>query len=303
LGAAHSPRLTSQMNLPLASSMDFANDTSHGPKTNLFSSTAALLSTADWCSVFVPVILYWTYSSLLYTLSVLGGTTLEIHKIPLGSRPQNKVSMGEVLKAVFLQHVVQMALAVFLALITKDTNQDRMEVWWLAIAKIVAATFILDTYQYWTHRLFHYNKFLYRNFHSIHHRLTNPYAFGALYNHPVEGFLMDTIGSGIPALLLGMHSWTACIFFSLATLKTVDDHCGYTWPYDPFQHIFSNTARYHDIHHWGRGKMYNFSQPFYTHWDKWMHTDYEDAILRGQISREVLLEEKVAPPKSKSKFD
>lgn len=45
----------------------------------------------------------------------------------------------------------------------------------------------MDAWQYAMHRAFHENKFLYRNFHSHHHRLYVPYAYGALYNHPVEG--------------------------------------------------------------------------------------------------------------------
>lgn len=114
--------------------------------------------------------------------------------------------------------------------------------------------------QYWLHRIMHKNRYLYRKFHSVHHRLTVPYAFGALYNHPVEGFCMDSLGGAIPSLLLNMHPWTSTLFFCLATLKTVDDHCGYAWPWDPLQFLFSNNAKYHDIHHWGKGRMYNFSQ-------------------------------------------
>jgi Fatty acid hydroxylase superfamily len=45
----------------------------------------------------------------------------------------------------------------------------------------------MDGWQYFWHRAFHESRFLYRNFHSHHHRLYVPYAFGALYNHPLEG--------------------------------------------------------------------------------------------------------------------
>jgi len=42
-------------------------------------------------------------------------------------------------------------------------------------------------------------------------------------------------------------------FFTGSTIKTVDDHCGYALPFDPLQHITSNNAGYHDVHHqsWG----------------------------------------------------
>jgi sterol desaturase/sphingolipid hydroxylase (fatty acid hydroxylase superfamily) len=38
---------------------------------------------------------------------------------------------------------------------------------------------------------------------------------------------MDTVGGGLPVLLLDMHPWTATLFTSFATIKTVHDHCGY----------------------------------------------------------------------------
>ena len=54
---------------------------------------------------------------------------------------------------------------------------------------------VLDTWQYFLHRAMHVNKFLYKHLHSVHHRLYVPYAYGALYNHPLEGFLLDTLGA------------------------------------------------------------------------------------------------------------
>ena len=90
-------------------------------------------------------------------------------------------------------------------------------------------------------------------FHSRHHRLYVPYAFGALYNHPFEGLLMDTIGAGLGYKLSGMRTRGGMFFFAFSTMKTVDDHCGYSLPWDPLQKMFWNNAGYHDVHHqsWG----------------------------------------------------
>lgn len=95
----------------------------------------------------------------------------------------------------------------------------------------------------------HDNKWLYRHFHSWHHRLYVPYAYGALYNHPVEGFLLDSVGAVIAESVTRMNSRQALLLFVVSTLKTVDDHCGYRLPFDPLQIITSNNADYHDIHH------------------------------------------------------
>ena len=56
----------------------------------------------------------------------------------------------------------------------------------LILAKqFLTAMAVLDTWQYFMHRYMHQNKFLYRHVHSQHHRLIAPFAFGALYNHPL----------------------------------------------------------------------------------------------------------------------
>ncbi|KAE8448419.1 hypothetical protein EG329_009484 [Mollisiaceae sp. DMI_Dod_QoI] len=134
------------------------------------------------------------------------------------------------------------------------------------------ATLIVDTWQYFLHRAMHMNKWLYTTFHSRHHRLYVPYAYGALYNHPFEGFLLDTLGAGIAYKVAGMTPRQGMVFFTASTIKTVDDHCGYSLPWDPLQHVTSNNAGYHDIHHQSWGIKTNFSQPFFTFWDRLLGT-------------------------------
>lgn len=95
----------------------------------------------------------------------------------------------------------------------------------------------------------HVNKFLYKQFHSWHHRLYVPYAFGSLYNHPVEGFVLDSLGAVLAEWATGMTTRQAMFLFTVSTLKTVDDHCGYSFPWDPLQLLTGNNAGYHDIHH------------------------------------------------------
>jgi len=107
----------------------------------------------------------------------------------------------------------------------------------------------MDTWEYFLHRLFHANQYLYRHFHSVHHRLSVPYAFGALYNHWFEGLLLDSLGAVVAQYLSFMTPRQAVLLFTFSTLKTVDDHSGYALPFDPFQIFFPNNASYHDIHH------------------------------------------------------
>jgi sphinganine C4-monooxygenase len=123
--------------------------------------------------------------------------------------------------------------------------------------------------------------------HSRHHRLYVPYAYGALYNHPIEGFLLDTCGAGIGYLVSGMTTRQSMVFYTFSTIKTVDDHCGYALPWDPLQHITGNNAAYHDIHHQSWGIKTNFSQPYFTVWDRFCGTMWKggDVKLRYERAR------------------
>jgi sphinganine C4-monooxygenase len=156
------------------------------------------------------------------------------------------------------------------------------------------AIFIVDTWQYFLHRAMHLNKWLYTTLHSHHHRLYVPYAFGALYNHPVEGFLLDTLGTGIAYMVTGMTVRQGMWFFTCSTIKTVDDHCGYAFPWDPLQHITSNNAAYHDVHHQSWGIKTNFSQPFFTFWDRFMGTVWTGGDVSARYERSRIAAQKKA---------
>ena len=76
---------------------------------------------------------------------------------------------------------------------------------------------------------------LYRNFHSHHHRLYVPYAFGALYNHWLEGLVLDSLGAALAEMATGMTVRQTVLLFGFASAKTVDDHSGYRLWWDPLQ--------------------------------------------------------------------
>ncbi|KAI0148480.1 fatty acid hydroxylase superfamily-domain-containing protein [Xylariaceae sp. FL1272] len=160
-------------------------------------------------------------------------------------------------------------------------------IYWLIIPSIqfITAVIVVDTWQYFAHRGMHMNKWAYTKFHARHHRLYVPYAFGALYNTPFEA-LADTLGAGLAYKVGFLSVKQGIVFFIFSTIKTVDDHCGYALPWDPLQHITGNNATYHDIHHQSWGIKTNFSQPFFTFWDRVGGTMWKgDTRLRYERSR------------------
>ncbi|KAK4123616.1 hypothetical protein N657DRAFT_572481 [Parathielavia appendiculata] len=162
-------------------------------------------------------------------------------------------------------------------------------IYWVLIPgfQLWLATCFLDTWQYFMHRAMHLNKWMYTHWHIRHHRLYVPYAYGALYNHPVEGFFMDTLGAAVAYKCAFLSQRAGMFFFVASMVKTVDDHCGYALPWDPLQHLTSNNAAYHDIHHQSWGIKTNFSQPFFTIWDRWLGTMWKgDVKLKYERERE-----------------
>ena len=92
---------------------------------------------------------------------------------------------------------------------------------------------------------------------------------------------MDTAGAGLAYKVSMMTPRMGMGFFVCSMIKTVDDHCGYALPWDPLQHITTNNAAYHDIHHQSWGIKTNFSQPFFTFWDRVLGTMWRgDASLK-----------------------
>lgn len=167
----------------------------------------------------------------------------------------------------------------------------------IPIMQYGVAILVVDTWQYFLHRAMHMNKWMYTTWHSRHHRLYVPYAYGALYNHPVEGFLLDTLGASIAYKVAGMNTRQGMWFFTGSTLKTVDDHCGYALPWDPLQHLTSNNAGYHDVHHQSWGIKTNFSQPFFTFWDRvlgtvWTGGDVSARYEKAKIAAQKKMDQK-----------
>lgn len=221
---------------------------------------------------FAPIVVYWLYAGFFQLLPPLDNYRLHTRK---EEDVKNTVPFSSVIKGVLLQQLIQAVVAHILFLVTSESGLVETVIQpslLVQVVQIIIAMFVMDTWQYFVHRYMHLNKFLYRHIHSQHHKLVVPYAIGALYNHPLEGLLLDTVGGAISFLISGMTARTAVIFFCFAVVKTVDDHCGLWLPGNLFHMFFQNNTAYHDIHHQLHGLKYNFSQPFFPIWDKLLGT-------------------------------
>ncbi|KAA0032268.1 sphinganine C4-monooxygenase 1-like [Cucumis melo var. makuwa] len=225
----------------------------------------------DLLGTFVPIFVYWFYSGLYLLLGFFDNYRLHSKT---DEDEKNLVSKSTVVRGVLFQQFIQAIVAIILFKVTgnDDGSNAVPKSWPMVVLQFLTAMFVLDTWQYFAHRYMHHNKFLYRHIHSQHHRLVVPYAFGALYNHPVEGLLLDTVGGALSFLASGMTPRVSIFFFSFATIKTVDDHCGLWLPGNLFHVLFRNNTAYHDVHHQLYGSKFNFSQPFFVTWDRILGT-------------------------------
>jgi len=272
-----------------------------------------------YLSIFVPVVVYWICAIPFDILDYLSPACLEKYRIHESAevRAKNKVSKSRVIITVLFQQFLQVLLGYWwleendniklnhsrsIQAITLTLNRFMSQLlgtegavrfanttsslfapwlyWWgIPCLQLLFAMFVIDTWQYTLHRLFHTIPFLYKHIHSWHHRLYIPFAYSALYNHPIEGFLLDLIGSVVAMEASRMTVRQSIALFAIATAKTIHDHSGWSLPLDPMQFLFKNNADYHDIHHQAIGIKSNFSQPFFVHWDKLLGTE----LTRTQV--------------------
>ncbi|ODV84407.1 hypothetical protein CANARDRAFT_29259 [[Candida] arabinofermentans NRRL YB-2248] len=259
-----------------------------------------------------PIVVYWIFSTFFHIIDTY--KLAEKYRIHPSEEvlSRNQVSLKIVIRDVLFQHVIQsiVGYSVYLFDPIELTGFENLKIWelkqkypifksWIfyvyywylqSLIKIIIAFIIIDTWQYMLHRYMHLNKYLYRRFHSRHHKLYVPYAFGALFNDPVEGFLLDTLGAGIASILTNLSPRESIFLFSFSTMKTVDDHCGYSFPFDLFQIVFPNNSIYHDIHHQHFGIKSNFSQPFFTFWDQLFKTTYHGIDNYKEEQKKITLE-------------
>lgn len=94
---------------------------------------------------------------------------------------------------------------------------------------------------YYSHRLFHHRR-LYKHIHKKHHEWIAPIAIIAIYCHPLEHLLSNLLPLAVGPAIMGSHVSTTWLWYSMAILKTLNDHSDYHFPFFP-------SPEAHDFHH------------------------------------------------------
>jgi Delta7-sterol 5-desaturase len=134
---------------------------------------------------------------------------------------------------------------------------------------------IHDAYFYFTHRMMHHPK-LFRFFHIVHHKSTNPSPWASFAFNPTEA----VIESGIIyvfAFTIPVHFIHIFVFLIFMTVYNVYGHLGYElFPKGFNRHWLGkwfNTSVNHNMHHQYFKGNYGL---YFTFWDRIMGTTHKD---------------------------
>lgn len=138
--------------------------------------------------------------------------------------------------------------------------------------------FIHDTYFYWMHRLMH-DKRLFKLFHLVHHKSTNPSPLAAYAFHPLEAIVESGIFVFL-LLIMPLHDYHLIVFFICSLAYNVYGHLGFElYPKGFSRNWFGkwiNTSVNHNLHHQYFKGNYGL---YFTFWDRAMGTlrpDYDE---------------------------
>ncbi|KAM9070859.1 LOW QUALITY PROTEIN: cholesterol 25-hydroxylase [Sarcophilus harrisii] len=139
------------------------------------------------------------------------------------------------------------------------------------LSHVTACLLLFDAEFFVWHVLHHKVPWLYQTFHKVHHKNTAPFALATQYLSVWELSFLGFFSSLNPTLL-GCHPLTTMIFNVVNIWLSVEDHCGYDFPWSTHRLVpggWYGGVSHHDLHH--RKINCNYA-PYFTHWDKLLGT-------------------------------
>jgi len=138
-----------------------------------------------------------------------------------------------------------------------------------------ASVIIHDAYFYWMHRAIHH-KSIFKYAHKVHHLSKNPTPWAAYSFHPIEGVAEAGI---FPLLVFIMpfHPIVLVAFMVWQISFNVAGHLGYEiypkkFMNSAWRYIF-NSSTHHNMHH---SKFKGNYGLYFSWWDRWMGTEFND---------------------------
>lgn len=165
--------------------------------------------------------------------------------------------------------------------------------WFYFFAAFPVMAIMHDTYFYWTHRAMHHKK-IFKLFHLVHHRSTNPSPWAAYAFHPLEAVVETGI---LPIFLftIPIHGLHIIFFFLMSIIYNVYGHLGFELYPKSFSKSrvgkWINTSVSHNQHHQYFKGNYGL---YFLFWDRIMGTlrkDYDEqfAEVKGRETVQTII--------------
>ncbi|XP_064111626.1 fatty acid hydroxylase domain-containing protein 2-like [Macrobrachium nipponense] len=197
--------------------------------------------------VIVSYIVYWGVGSLFILLDLTSLHTFT-KKYKMQPNTNEPLLLREVLKTFVVVSFNQIFIGIpsvvpaywFLQVRGYDRSPHLPTFHWV-LFELVICIIAIEFGFYYAHRLIHHRS-LYKHIHKIHHEWQSPIAISALYVHPAEYILATVVPIMLGPIILGSHPATLFLWCALATMNTLNAHCGYHLPFFP-------SPEAHDYHH------------------------------------------------------
>jgi lathosterol oxidase len=135
-------------------------------------------------------------------------------------------------------------------------NLDVLHAWIQGLpfaVELLLALLISDVFQYWAHRIFHSNNYLWR-FHAVHHSTKNMDWLAGSRTHFIDIFFTRSV-SFIPLYALGFSTLTFNVYIVIIAIHAVLIHANTNINFGFLKYIIS-TPQFHHWHHCDESKYY-----------------------------------------------
>ncbi|XP_054158950.1 fatty acid hydroxylase domain-containing protein 2-like [Oppia nitens] len=177
--------------------------------------------------------MYWTVGLFYLFVDMTGrpGFLLK-YKIQESYTPISKSVLLDLIGQVLFNQILVMVPSLYLLSSVFEWRQfptGQLPSLARIVADFIVFVFVMEIFQYYTHRLLHYGP-LYRLVHKRHHRWQTPVAISSLYCHPIELMFNNTIPVFMGPFLMKSHILTQWLWYGFIIFVTLADHSGYHFP-------------------------------------------------------------------------
>ncbi len=137
----------------------------------------------------------------------------------------------------------------FVVTVFDIAGSESVQVWVQSLPvflQVILLVFCADFVLYWSHRMFHESKFLWK-FHAVHHSVEHMDWMAGSRNHVVQTFV-DRCLAMIPLYFLGTDKQALDIYVTFAAFQAVYVHANVNIPLGPIRYFLA-TPQYHHWHH------------------------------------------------------